>query len=245
MVLFSGCGIGEEAVPEAVEAAVPVMVAEAAKSDVEVAIDFTGVLEPETVVNVIKWAAKQLEVRVKDGDKVQAGSCWSDQMPPKYLAQVAQAEAARRLAEIQHEAAAKSFNDTEALYRKDIISRQQFEQTETQYKIAEAQVAQAEAALQLARTQLDDTLITAPLGGTVSGVTINPGELVSPGVPVAVINQTDTMAVSVQLTEKDVGRIADGQKVGVLVSAVSRIPGREVVKISPVADPAPKLMNSK
>ncbi len=247
IALLPGCGIGEEAVPEAVEAAVPVMVTEAAKSDVEVAIDFTGVLEPETVVNVVhKMGGKAAEVRVKDGDKVQAGELLVRLDASEISAQVAQAEAACRLAEIQYEAAAKSFNDTEALYQEDIISRQQFEQTETQYKIAEAQVAQAEAALQLARTQLDDTLITAPLGGTVSGVTINPGELVSPGVPVAVINQTDTMAVSVQLTEKDVGRIADGQKVGVLVSAVSpEFLEGEVVKISPVADPRTKTYELK
>lgn len=238
--LLPGCGTitGKQAAPEVEAAAVPVMIVEASRGDVEVNISFTGVLEPETVVNVVhKTGGKVAEVRVKDGDRVPAGELLIRLDAAEITAQVAQAEAACEMARIQHETAAKSLEDTRALYLEEIVSRQHFEQVETQHKIAGAQVAQAEAALLLARTYLDDTFITAPIGGTVSGVTLNPGELVAPGLPVATINQMDTMEVGVQLTEKDIGRIATGHKVGVLVSAVSpELLEGEVVKISPVAD---------
>ncbi len=239
VVLLPGCGAGKEAIPEVMDAAVPVMVTEALRGDVEVALSFTGILEPEMVVNVVhKMGGKVAEVRVKDGDRVQAGELLIRLDAAEISAQVAQAEAACRMAQVQYETAARSLEDTRALYQEEIVSRQQFEEVETHYKVAEAQVAQAEAALQLAQTQLDDTLITAPISGTVSGVTINPGEMVTPGVPVVTINQMDTMEVSVKLTEKDVGRITIGQKVGVLVSAVSpELLEGEVVKVSPVADP--------
>ena len=95
--------------------------------------------------------------------------------------------------------------------------------------------------MQLARTQLDNTIITAPVEGTVSGVTLNPGEMAGPGAPVAAINKLDTMEVQVTLTEKDINRVAVGQEVEVLVSAVSPepLPG-EIHSISPVADPRSK-----
>jgi len=77
-------------------------------------------------------------------------------------------------------------------------------------------------------------------------VAVKAGEMVSPGVPVATINRMESMEVRVQLTEKDIGRIAVGQKVGVEVSAISsELMEGEVVSISPVADPRTKTYELK
>lgn len=243
LVLLPGCGAGREAAGDAVDVpSVPVEVTEAYRGSVEVVNGFTGVVEPEMTVNVVhKTGGKVAEVRVKDGDDVQAGELLIRLDDVELSAQVAQAEAARRLAEAQLESAAKTLEDMQALYREEIVSQQQLEQAETGYKVAEAQTAQAEAALQLVRTHLNDTLITAPISGKVSGVTINPGEMAAPGIPLAVINKLETMQVGVDLTEKDVGRINEGQKVEVLVSALSSEPLEgEVQSVSPVADPRTK-----
>lgn len=252
LALFTGCSaqLQPQASPDAgaeEEPAVPVEVAEAYRGDVEVTISFTGVLEPEMSVNVVhKTGGKVAEVRVKDGEEVRPGELLIRLDAAEISAQVAQAEAALLMAQVQFENAAQSLEDTRALYEAEIVSRQQFEQVETQYRVAEAQLAQAEAALQLARTQLDNTLLTAPISGTVSGVTVNPGEMISPGVPVVTINKMDTMQVRVQLTEKDVVRIALGQKVKIAVSAVSSdLLEGEVTAISPVADPMSKTYELK
>ncbi|HPU35675.1 MAG TPA: efflux RND transporter periplasmic adaptor subunit [Bacillota bacterium] len=229
------------------EPALPVEVVEASYGNVELTISFTGVLEPEMSVNVVhKTGGKVAEVRVKDGSQVRSGDVLIRLDAAEISAQVAQAEAALLMAQVQFETAAQALEDTRALYEEEIVSRQQFEQAETQYKVAEAQLAQAEAALQLARTYLDDTVITAPIGGTISGLSVNPGEIIAPGVPVAIINKMDTMEVSVQLTEKDVGRIAVGQEVGIEISAVSsELLEGEVTSISPVADPRTKTYEMK
>jgi len=238
MLVISGCSSGSKTVQETEETAVPVTVAEAYRGSVEVTGSFTGVVEPETVVDVVhKTGGKVSEVRVKDGDKVQAGDLLIRLDSTEFSAQVAQAEATLQVIQVQLESAADSLEDTRILYEEDIVSLQKFEQAETQYKVLEAQAAQAEATLQLVRTQLDDTQITAPIGGTVSGVTINSGEMLSPGIPVVTINKLDTMEVLVKLTEKDVGRVSVGQKVDVLVSAVCSEPLEgEIVMVSPVAD---------
>lgn len=241
-MLLCGCNAGQKTAQEVEETAVPVEVAEAYRGSVEVTGSFTGVLEPEMVVDVVhKMGGKVSEVKVKDGDEVGKGDLLLSLDSAELSAQLAQAEANLQVIQVQLEAAASSLEDTRILYEEDIVPRQQFEQAETQYKVLEAQAAQVAATLQLIRTQLNETRITAPVGGTVSGVTINPGEIVAPGVPVMTINKLDTMEAHVQLTEKDVGRVAKGQKVSVLVSAVAPEPLEgKVVSVSPVADPRTK-----
>lgn len=247
LLAVGGCSAGKETAQETEEPAVPVTVAEAFLGDVEVSGSFTGIVEPEMAVGVVhKTGGKVSEVKVQDGDEVQAGDLLIRLDSAEISAQAAQAEATLRVIQVQLEAAASSLEDTRVLYEEDIVSRQQFEQAETQYKILEAQEAQAAAALQLMRTQLNDTYITAPISGTVSGVTVNPGEMISPGMPVVTINKLDTMEVLVQLTEKDVGRVALGQKVDVLVPAADPEPLEgEIVLISPVADPRTKTYRMK
>lgn len=252
LLVFAGCSsqLLSQASPETgdeEEPALPVEIVEASYGNVELTISFTGVLEPEMSVNVVhKTGGKVAEVRVKDGSLVRAGDLLIRLDAAEISAQVAQAEAALQMAQVQFETAAQALEDTRALYEEEIVSRQQFEQAETQYKVAEAQLAQAEAALQLARTYLDDTVITAPIGGTISSLSVNPGEIIAPGVPVAIINKMDMMEVSIQLTEKDVGRIAVGQEVGIEISAVSsELLEGEVTAISPVADPRTKTYEMK
>ena len=298
-VLLPGCGDESRAAHEAADPAVPVMIAEASRGDVEAAISFTGVLEPEMVVNVVpKTGGRVVEVRVKDGDKVKAGDVLIRLEATEIEAQVAQARAGYemaqanlekirvgtraeqleqsraglQIAQASYDEAERSFKNTQALYEEGIVSKQQLDQVETQYKVAaaqlkqaaealkmaesgataedikivEAQVSQAAAALQLARTYLENTTITAPISGTVSGVVINPGEMAGPGAPVATINQLDTMEVQVSLTEKDVNRIAVGQKIDVLVHSVFPEPLQgNIHSISPVADPRTKTYQLK
>jgi len=228
-------------------AAVPVSVFYAYRGDIQAALSFPGVLEAKVSVNVApKIGGKVAEVRVKNGSFVEAGELLLRLDASELSAQLAQAEAALQLALVQYEAAARSLEDTRALFEEEIVSRQQFEQVETQYKMAAAQLAQAEAALQLVRIQINNSSLYAPLAGVVSGLKVNPGEMLSPGVPVLTINQMEAMHLRLSLTEKDVGRLFVGQKVQAFVPAVSAEPlTGEIIFLSPVADPVTKTFEAK
>ena len=239
--LFSGCSLLQQAQTEPEEQETPpvaVTVAEAYRGTLEVRGVFSGVLEPDTTVSVVhKTGGKVSEKLVKDGDRIQEGALMLTLDSAELSAQISQAEASLRVIELQIEAAADSLEDTRLLYEEDIVSRQQLDQAETQYKILEAQAAQIEASMELLFTNLDNTRITAPISGTINGLTVNAGEMISPGMPVATINKLDPMVVRVQLTEKDVGRVELWQIVDVFVSAVydEALEGT-VETISPIAD---------
>jgi RND family efflux transporter MFP subunit len=241
VLLLSGCGIlqrSQEDQEEQEEPPVAVTVIETYIGEVEVRGVVTGLLQPESTVGVVhKTGGKVSGIYVNDGDRVQAGALMLVLDSTDLSAQIVQIEANLRVLQVQLEAAEKTLSDTRLLFNAEIAPRQQLEQAETQYRVLVAQIAQVEASLEPLHTNLRDTRITAPISGTIDGLNVNVGEMISPGMPVATINRLDPIEVHAQLTEKDVGRVDVGQMVEVAVTAVFSEPllGR-VVMISPIAD---------
>ena len=93
---------------------------------------------------------------------------------------------------------------------------------------AEADVAQAEGALQRAAADLANTEFRAPFAGTVTALTVNPGEMALPGQAVLTLADLSRLRVeTTDLSERDVARVALGQPVSVYVEALgSEITGR-------------------
>jgi len=106
---------------------------------------------------------------------------------------------------------------------------------------AEGGLAQAKAALKLADLQLERTVVTAPVEGTVLSRTIEVGELAAAGGIVMRIAQLDTLELVVYLPEDQYGKVRLGDPVMV---AVDSFPGRtfggEVIYISDEAEFTPR-----
>jgi HlyD family secretion protein len=158
--------------------------------------------------------------------------------------QIAQAQAALDGAQKSYDNSKNSFNRTQDLYNIGGVSRQQFENAQTQLATAEAQyksaqeqlvllkqgatketvmilekqVQQARAALEVAKTQLDNGTIVAPLSGTVTVKNINVGELASPGVTLVSIVNDEDLYVNAYLPASMVGQVKQGQQVIIKVS---------------------------
>jgi HlyD family secretion protein len=92
-------------------------------------------------------------------------------------------------------------------------------------QVAEAAVAQSQAALDSARATLEDSILTAPFDGTIGQLNAQVGELASPSLPVLTVGDLSELRVETQdLSEVDVQRVQIGQDVEVSVDAV---PGKE------------------
>jgi multidrug resistance efflux pump len=105
-----------------------------------------------------------------------------------------------------------------------------------QIAAARAQVAQAEAAAQVVRVALEQSELRAPFAGTVSALSISPGEAVVPGQMLVTLTDPRNLRVeTTDLSERDVARVALGQEALVYVEALGEeIKGR-VVGIAPQA----------
>jgi len=101
-----------------------------------------------------------------------------------------------------------------------------------------AKVRQAEAALQLAQINLDESTIEAPIAGVVSCKNLDEGNMVSPGVCIVTLVQVDTVKVVVGVNERDIALVKEGRtRATVRVDAYSEVVFEgTVTRVSPVAD---------
>jgi HlyD family secretion protein len=86
---------------------------------------------------------------------------------------------------------------------------------------AEAEVARVEASLAVARAALERTEIHAPFAGTVAEIHVEAGDTAAPGGVVVVLATLERLQVrTIDLTELDVAKVAEGQAVEVTVDAL-------------------------
>jgi multidrug efflux pump subunit AcrA (membrane-fusion protein) len=91
-------------------------------------------------------------------------------------------------------------------------------------ELAEARLANAEAAVQAAEQALEDAELRANFNGTISDVYIREGEFVAPGQPILVIANLENLIVeTTDLNEIDVAQIAIGNSATVTFDALPDI----------------------
>lgn len=126
------------------------------------------------------------------------------------------------------------------LYEQGAVTQNMLETQETMMKAATAELAEVEAGLALAQTQakqaesnleiarkdLSDALVVAPLSGTVSRRMCEPGEMAGPGTPVIRIEDLSLVEISAYLPEIHYARIIPGKTL--LAASVQGVALREM-----------------
>jgi len=160
----------------------------------------------------------------------------------------------------------------EKLHNDKVVSDQEWERARTAYDVAVAkqrearqhldllkagtrrqvveaargEFRRAQAGLELAQAQLDNTRLTAPLSATVLLRNHEPGELATTGTPILTLGDLDHLWVSIYVKETDLGRVKLGEKARV---SVDSFPGKafegKVTHISNKAEFTPKTIQTK
>lgn len=92
-----------------------------------------------------------------------------------------------------------------------------------QIQAAEAQLAQARAAQRQVEVMIEKATLRAPRSGIVLSRPIHEGEQATPGMPLMTIGSLDTVRLTVYISEADIGRVRLGQMADVTVDS---FPGR-------------------
>lgn len=132
-----------------------------------------------------------LERHYNNGDFVKKGQALITIDPTQYrlrvesdAANVKAAEAALSTAKLQYESQQK-------LYEKKIVSDYVMKTAQNSYLMAQAQLAQAKAALQHSKTDLAHCTVVAPISGVVTRMSDDIGLLIAPGMSDGVLSITD------------------------------------------------------
>ncbi|MEM7333066.1 MAG: efflux RND transporter periplasmic adaptor subunit [Chloroflexota bacterium] len=144
------------------------------------------------------------------------------------FADIQSADAAIAIAEANVLASAANVSSAEAaLSRAQAAYDRQLEPPTTdEIAILEAQITSAQTNLALAQLRLDQSIIVAPISGTVAAVNINAGEQASPGSPAITIVDEGAFHITVNVDEIDIDQVALGQAVDISIDA---LPDEDVV----------------
>jgi HlyD family secretion protein len=107
-------------------------------------------------------------------------------------------------------------------------------------RIAETQVELAKAKLALAEKSVADCVINAPLDGTVTTRSREPGEWATPGAPLVTLSRLDEVWLAIYIPENNLGRVKLRQKASVRLDGSDQRYEGVVTFISPEAEFTPK-----
>ena len=140
-----------------------------------------------------------------EGQKVKKGELLIELDRAKLHAAVVETEANMALSQSNY------LRNKELLDNK-LISKQEFEQTSTQFDAHQALV-------NLRKRQLQDTRITAPFDGTVGARPISPGQVISPNTTLTWLVALDTVNIEFNVPERFLSVCKIGQTIDVKVAA--------------------------
>jgi HlyD family secretion protein len=179
-------------------------------------------------------AVRQAELRY---EQLQAGA--TSQERAEAAAAVAAARAAKTATEAQVTALESQARAADAAVDQARLRLQALETgpTAEDIALADAQVLQAEAALEAARVAVSQATLYAPFAGTVGQRYFDIGEVVSPGQPIVTLGDLHQLRIeTTDLRETDVARVEVGQPVEVTFDSLPnvRINGT-VTHVAPMA----------
>ena len=166
-------------------------------------------------------AGKLKRVLVKVGDRVEAGELIAELNEKDYNLQVQQVEAQEKSIQAQARNAEANYNRVQALYTSNNASLIVLDASRTQTESARGQVSVAQSQLELMRSQLGYTRLKAPVAGTIAMVTVEAGEVVGPGQPIALLASGARLEVKVSLHEVMIFHIEENDTVSVAFDAFS------------------------
>jgi HlyD family secretion protein len=196
----------------------------------------TGTLESKVVVGVSsKIIGKVVEVLMDQGDAVTAGQTLARLEAKDFQDAVRVAAAQRHQAEATLAKAKVDFERLRALVPQSIVSRAEFDASETALRVAEAQLGTAEANLGVARAKLADTQIASPASGVVATRNLEVGSTVVPGAPIFRIAASPPWVVA-QVDERVTGDLRPGQPARVVFATGPSGAAGHVARLSTEVD---------
>ena len=164
-----------------------------------------------------------------------------DRVTPEQTGTVRQARAVLDEARVSRDRSAR-------LVEQGIVARSEFDTVDANYKVAvsryqdaieeirnrQAMVAQRRSELALAKQQLSDTAVHAPIDGVIQEKRASVGEYLAAGAPVVNIVKMDPLRLRAEVPEREATAIRAGQNVRVTVDGNANVYVGQITRLSPV-----------
>ncbi|OGD73728.1 MAG: hypothetical protein A2Y64_06170 [Candidatus Coatesbacteria bacterium RBG_13_66_14] len=211
------------------------------KRTLESVVSGPGHVRPAIEVNLVALTAGQIvRVAVVEGQQVHTGDLILEIDPDQSQSLLSQSQAGYSAAQAQLDLAQATLTQAEDnftrqqhLYDDGLISKQEWEATQTQLQIARAQHEAAKsqswgalASIRAARDSVDKTRYSSPMDGVVVALNFEEGDIAYPPTysinPLATIASLEGMKVEAEIDETDVVSLELNQPARVEVEAFPR-----------------------
>ncbi len=207
-------------------------------------IEASGATEPIARVSPGTKVMGRVEaVPVREGDKVERGQILARLEATDLKAALRQAEAALTMSQVHLDNARKQRDRIESLEARGSATAKNLEDVQGAFRVAEAGLAQAEAALSAAKVHLSHTVIRSPFHGWITARNVEAGDLANPGVPLFTLEDLSKIRVVVPVPEASVIHLREGSLARVEILGDSQ--EAAVDRIVPSGDPASRTFSVK
>jgi len=192
------------------EHAVNVQVGKAESRSLRPFVESVGTLNPYEMVNVSSELDGILQtIHVDDGSVVTSRQVIAEIKETDYRLAVEQAAAILKQAEAALANVKQEHERKEALYREELVTKQQYDDIVARLAVAQGDVERAAAGVDLAKEKLTKTRIHAPMAGSINQKKVTAGDYVRNGTLLVSIIRIDLLKLSFTVSEKDVGSIRE------------------------------------
>jgi len=188
------------------------------------AVTATGDLQPVIEVDVSSQISGLLtEVLVDFNDRVSEGDVLARIDPATFDSRLASARAEFANAEANHRLAVLNNDRVHSLFERNLVSRQEVDQSDAQLAQANAQVLTRDSSVRNAETDVARCTLYAPIDGIVIDRIAEVGKTVAASLNAptlfTIVNDLREMEINAYVSEADIGSIADDQTVNFTVDA--------------------------
>jgi len=193
-------------------------------ANIQNSITATGTIEPVTSVTVGTQVSGIVnKLYVDYNSVVKKGQVIAELDKTNLISELKTAQANLTSAQSTLNYQAENFKRYAALYKKGLVSADDYENAQLTYKQAKEQVASAQETVRKAQTNLGYATITSPIDGIVLSKSVEEGQTVAASFSTpelfTIAKDLTNMQVVADIDEADIGDVADGERVTFTVDA--------------------------
>jgi len=204
--LISIISCSQETIKEE-EKEIPVIIEKVEKSEIAIPIVTSGKVKAESEIMLsFKTGGIVDEIYVNSGESVQKG---------KILAKLNLSEIKTEVNKAKYglEKAERDFNRVKSLYKDSVITLEQYQNAETNFKLAKATLESAEF-------NFNYSVIKAPVNGTIYKKMVEENEMVAPGNPIIIMGSKNNWIIKAGVTDKVLSKIKIRDTVNISLDAL-------------------------
>ncbi len=241
----SGEGAGKQASKQGAAPSYPVETRIIEARPVEYLVAAVGSVNAFEEISVSARVAGVVEkVRFVEGDTVDKGAVLAEIEPERYRVQVESAKASLQRAHASLKEAESALQRREELNRTtpNLVREEELATYRAQAGVAAADVAQANAALDLAELNLRDAYVRAPVSGIIQTRGVQTGQYVQTGTVLATLLQQDPLLLRFDVPEVEARRVSRGDTAWFRVSGAEGEHKAEIIHVASAAEASTRMV---